>query len=289
MGGNMVQRLLGGRHEVVAYDRDPRAVAAVVEKGAVGATSLGDMISKLRSPRAIWLMLPAGDPTEATLREIAGALGEGDIIIDGANANWKDAQRRSGELAERGIDFVDCGTSGGVWGLKLGYCLMIGGEARAIERLSPVFTTLAPKDGWAHVGPSGAGHFTKMVHNGIEYGLMQAYAEGFEILEKSPFSPDLHKVTKLWNQGSVVRSWLLELAERAFERDPHLDAIKGWVDDSGMGRWTVQAAIDEDVPAPVLTLALLQRFRSRQPESFAAKVCAALRNEFGGHAVKKAE
>jgi 6-phosphogluconate dehydrogenase len=289
MGGNMVQRLLGGGHQIVAYDRDPKAVATLVEKGAVGASSIDDMMSKLTAPRAVWLMLPAGDPTESTMQAVVKHMSKGDIVVDGSNANWKDSQRRGEELGKQGIDFVDCGTSGGVWGLKLGYCLMVGGSNAAVERLAPIFTTLAPKDGWAHVGPTGAGHFTKMVHNGIEYGLMQAYAEGFEILEKSPFSPDLHKVTKLWNQGSVVRSWLLELAERAFEKDKKLDGIKGWVDDSGMGRWTVQAAIDEDVPAPVLTLALLQRFRSRQPESFAAKVCAALRNEFGGHAVKKNE
>ncbi len=288
MGGNMVQRLLQGGHEVVAYDRDPAAVAAVVDKGAVGASSLADMVSKLKHPRAVWLMLPAGDPTESTLQEVIKHYEKGDIIIDGSNANWKDSQRRGVELSAKGFDFVDAGTSGGIWGLKVGYCLMIGGEARAIEHLAPIFTTLAPPDGWAHVGPTGAGHFTKMVHNGIEYGLMQAYAEGLEILEKSPFSPDLHKVTHLWNQGSVVRSWLLELAERALEKDPHLDGIKGYVEDSGMGRWTVQAAIDENVPAPILTMSLLTRFRSRQDESFSAKVCAALRNEFGGHAVKKA-
>jgi 6-phosphogluconate dehydrogenase len=289
MGGNMVQRLLLGGHEVVAYDRDPKAVAAVVEKGAKGSTSLADMMSKLSAPRAVWLMLPAGDPTESTLREVIAHMEKGDAVIDGSNANWKDSQRRGHECAEKGVDFIDSGPSGGVWGLKNGYCLMIGGEQRAVERLGPIFTTLAPPNGWAHVGATGAGHFTKMVHNGIEYGLMQAYAEGLEILEKGPFKPDLHKVTKLWNQGSVVRSWLLELAEHAFEKDAHLEHIKGWVDDSGMGRWTVQAAIDEDVPAPVLTLSLIQRFRSRQEESFAAKVCAALRNEFGGHAVKKAE
>lgn len=288
MGGNMVQRLLGGGHEVVAYDRSPDAVAAVVEKGAIGASSLDDLVSKLEGTRVVWLMLPAGDPTESTLKEVAKRLGKGDVVVDGSNANWKDSQRRGAMLGEQGIDFVDCGTSGGVWGLKVGYCLMVGGEARAVEALAPVFTTLAPKDGWAHVGPTGAGHFVKMVHNGIEYGLMQAYAEGFEILEKSPFQPDLHKVTHLWNQGSVVRSWLLELAERAFEKDAHLEGIRGWVDDSGMGRWTIEAAMAEDVPAPVLTMSLLQRFRSRQDESFAAKVCAALRNEFGGHAVKKA-
>ncbi len=291
MGGNMVQRLLGGGHEVVAYDRSADAVAAVVEKGAIGATSLEDAVSKLGEagePRAVWLMLPAGEATESTLREVADLLVKGDVVVDGSNANWKDSQRRGALLADNGIDFVDCGTSGGVWGLKLGYCLMVGGEARAVARLAPVFTTLAPKDGWAHVGPTGAGHFVKMVHNGIEYGLMQAYAEGFEILEKSPFRPDLHRVAHLWNQGSVVRSWLLELAERAFEKDTRLEGIRGWVDDSGMGRWTIEAAMAEDVPAPVLTMSLLQRFRSRQDESFAAKVCAALRNEFGGHAIKKA-
>ena len=288
MGGNMVQRLVGGGHEVVGFDRDPKAVANVAEHGAVGSTSLADMVSKLKKPRAVWIMLPAGDPTQSTLDEVVKHLEPGDAVIDGSNANWKDSQSRHAALQTKGIDFIDVGTSGGIWGLKLGYCLMIGGEKNAVERLSPIFTTLAPKDGWAHVGASGAGHFTKMIHNGIEYGLMQSYAEGFEILEKSPFKPNLHQVTHLWNQASVVRSWLLELAERAFEHDPHLEQIKGWVDDSGMGRWTVQAAIDEDVPAPVLTLSLLTRFRSRQPESFSAKVCAALRNEFGGHAVKKA-
>ncbi|MBK7397855.1 MAG: decarboxylating 6-phosphogluconate dehydrogenase [Myxococcales bacterium] len=288
MGGNMVQRLLGGGHEVVAYDRSPEAVAHVVEKGAVGASSLADMVSKLKAPKTVWLMLPAGDPTESTVREIAALLGKGDAIIDGSNANWQDTKRRAHELEPKGIDFVDSGTSGGVWGLKNGYCLMIGGAKPTVDRLSPIFTTLAPPDGWAHVGPAGAGHFVKMVHNGIEYGLMQAYAEGFEILEKSEFSPDLHQVTHLWNQASVVRSWLLELAESAFQKDAKLEGIQGWVDDSGMGRWTVQAAIDESVPAPVLTMALQMRFRSRQDQSFAAKVCAALRNEFGGHAVKKA-
>jgi len=288
MGGNMVQRLLGGGHEVVAYDRSPEAVAHVVEKGAVGASSLADMVSKLKAPKTVWLMLPAGDPTESTVREVAALLGKGDAIIDGSNANWQDTKRRAQELEPKGIDFVDSGTSGGVWGLKNGYCLMIGGAKPTVDRLAPIFTTLAPPDGWAHVGPAGAGHFVKMVHNGIEYGLMQAYAEGFEILQKSEFAPDLHQVTHLWNQASVVRSWLLELAESAFQKDAKLEGIQGWVDDSGMGRWTVQAAIDESVPAPVLTMALQMRFRSRQDQSFAAKVCAALRNEFGGHAVKKA-
>jgi 6-phosphogluconate dehydrogenase len=288
MGGNMVQRLLNGGHEVVAYDRDANAIAAVVAKGAVGASSLDDVVAKLKSPRAVWVMVPAGGPTEATIKDLASKMSKGDVIIDGGNSNFRDSQRRSKEVGEKGIDFIDAGTSGGIWGLKNGYCLMVGGEKRAVEHCLPAFKTLAPPDGFLHVGPVGAGHFTKMIHNGIEYGMMQAYAEGFEILEKSEFKPDLRAVSHLWNQGSVVRSWLLELAELAFQKDQHLEQIKGYVQDSGEGRWTVQAAIDEDVPAPVLTLSLQMRFRSRQDESFAAKVNAALRNEFGGHAVKKA-
>ncbi len=287
MGGNMVQRLLNGGHTVIAYDRDPKAIAAVVEKGAVGAGSLQEVVQKFTGPRAVWVMVPAGDPTEKTIQDLAGLMSPGDTIIDGGNSNWKDSQRRSKELVAKKIDFIDAGTSGGIWGLKNGYCLMVGGDKAAVERCLPAFTTLAPPDGFLHVGPSGSGHFTKMIHNGIEYGMMQSYAEGFEILEKSEFKPDLQKISHLWNQGSVVRSWLLELAESAFTKDAHLDGIKGYVQDSGEGRWTIQAAIDEDVPAPVLTLALLMRFRSRQEESFAAKVNAALRNEFGGHAVKK--
>ncbi|GAC1368789.1 MAG: decarboxylating 6-phosphogluconate dehydrogenase [Polyangiales bacterium] len=288
MGGNMVQRLLGGGHQVVAYDRDPKAVAAVVEKGATGAASLDEVVGKLQKPRAVWVMVPAGAPTETTIQELAKRMDAGDVIIDGGNSNFRDSQRRGKELLDKKIDFIDAGTSGGVWGLKNGYCLMVGGEKRAVETCLPAFKTLAPPDGFLHVGAIGSGHFTKMIHNGIEYGMMQAYAEGFEILEKSEFKPDLKAVTHLWNQGSVVRSWLLELAELAFEKDAHLDQIKGYVEDSGEGRWTVQAAIDENVPVPGLTLALQMRFRSRQDESFAAKVNAALRNEFGGHAVKKA-
>ena len=287
MGGNMVQRLLGGGHQVVAFDRDPKAIAAAVEKGATGATSLEELVSKLQKPRAVWVMVPSGTPTEATLQELAKRMDAGDVIIDGGNSNFRDSQRRGKELLTQKIDFIDAGTSGGVWGLKNGYCLMVGGEKRAVDHCLPAFKTLAPPDGFLHVGVIGSGHFTKMIHNGIEYGMMQAYAEGFEILEKSEFKPDLRAVTHLWNQGSVVRSWLLELAELAFEKDAHLDQIKGYVEDSGEGRWTVQAAIDENVPAPVLTLALQMRLRSRQEESFSAKVNAALRNEFGGHAVKK--
>lgn len=288
MGGNMVQRLLNGGHQVVAYDRDSKAIAAVVDKGAVGAQSLDEVVQKMQAPRAVWVMVPAGAPTEATIKELAGKMSKGDVIIDGGNSNFRDSQRRAKECGEKGIDFIDAGTSGGIWGLKNGYCLMVGGDKRAVAHCLPAFKTLAPPDGFLHVGPVGSGHFTKMIHNGIEYGMMQAYAEGFEILEKSEFKPDLKAVSHLWNQGSVVRSWLLELAELAFQKDPHLEGIKGYVEDSGEGRWTVQAAIDENVPAPVLTLSLQMRFRSRQDESFSAKVNAALRNEFGGHAVKKA-
>jgi 6-phosphogluconate dehydrogenase len=291
MGGNMVQRLLGGGHTVVAHDRDPKAVAAVVEKGAVGAASMKEVVEKLGAlggARVVWLMIPAGDITEAAIAELVTLLSPGDVIVDGGNSNWKDSQRRQAEVKAKGLGYVDAGTSGGVWGLKNGYCLMVGGDVDDVKKVEPAFVTLAPPNGYLHVGAAGSGHFTKMIHNGIEYGMMQAYAEGFEILEKSPFKPDLHKISQLWNQGSVVRSWLLELAELAFQEDPHLDGIKGWVADSGEGRWTVQAAIDEDVPAPVLTLALQMRFRSRQDESFSAKVNAALRNQFGGHAVKKA-
>ena len=288
MGGNMVQRLLDGGHQVVAFDRDPKAVEASVAKGAVGASSLKDLVGKLTAPRAVWVMVPAGGPTESTVQELASMMSKGDTIIDGGNSNFRDSQRRCKDVGQKGIDFIDAGTSGGVWGLKNGYCLMVGGDKAAVERCLPAFKTLAPPDGFLHVGASGSGHFTKMIHNGIEYGMMQSYAEGFEILEKSEFKPDLHAVTHLWNQGSVVRSWLLELAELAFQKDAHLEGIKGYVEDSGEGRWTVQAAIDENVPAPVLTLSLQMRFRSRQDESFSAKVNAALRNEFGGHAVKKA-
>jgi 6-phosphogluconate dehydrogenase len=294
MGGNMVQRLLGGGHTVVAHDRDPKAVAAVVDKGAVGAASMKEAVERLGAlgatgaARVVWLMIPAGDVTEAAIAELVTLLSPGDVIVDGGNSNWKDSQRRQASVKAKGLGYVDAGTSGGIWGLKNGYCLMVGGDVDDVKKVEPAFVTLAPPNGYLHVGASGSGHFTKMIHNGIEYGMMQAYAEGFEILEKSPFKPDLHAISQLWNQGSVVRSWLLELAEAAFQEDPHLDGIKGWVADSGEGRWTVQAAIDEDVPAPVLTLALQMRFRSRQDESFSAKVNAALRNQFGGHAVKKA-
>jgi 6-phosphogluconate dehydrogenase len=289
MGANMTTRLLRGGHTVAVYDRSAEAVAHAAEGGAVGASSLQDLVQRLAAPRAAWIMVPSGKPTDDTVEALLGLMSAGDVIIDGGNSNYQDSMARARAAKERGIDFVDAGTSGGVWGLENGYCLMVGGDAAAVERVEPVFVTLAPPDGYAYVGPSGAGHFSKMVHNGIEYGMLAAYGEGFEILKSSQFPYDLHQLAKLWLSGSVIRSWLLELAELAFRRDPSLSDIRGYVDDSGEGRWTVQAAIDENVPAPVITMSLLSRFVSRQQESFSAKVIAALRNEFGGHAVKMEE
>jgi 6-phosphogluconate dehydrogenase len=287
MGGNMVERLMRGGHEVVVYDRSAEAVARYAALGAIAAGELAAVVAQLPQPRALWIMVPAGAPVDATIESLAPALAPGDVLIEGGNSNFHDTQRRARTLAERGVHLVDSGTSGGVWGLENGYCLMIGGPDEAVRLCEPIFRTLAPADGYAHVGPSGAGHYVKMVHNGIEYGLLQAYAEGYEILHGSKdYSIDLHQVATLWNHGSVVRSWLNELAERAFENDADLAALRGYVDDSGMGRWTLQEAMDLDVPTPVLTLALLMRFRSRQADSFSAKVIAALRNEFGGHAVR---
>ena len=289
MGGNMTERLLRGGHEVVTFDRSAESVQKYAKLGAKAAGSLADVVKKLNAPRVVWIMVPAGDPVDQTIAELRPLLGDGDIIIDGGNSNFHDTIRRAGALRETGIQYIDCGTSGGIWGLEKGYCLMIGGEKRAVLRCEPIFKTLAPPQGLAHVGPSGAGHYVKMIHNGIEYGLLQAYAEGYEILHASRDFPelDLHQVAELWQQGSVVRSWLNELAVRAFAKDKSLDDIRGFVADSGEGRWTVQEAIDVDVPAPVITLSLLMRFRSRQDDSFSAKVIAALRNEFGGHAVQK--
>ena len=290
MGAGMVRRLLRGGHRVVVNNRSPGPIKELQSEGAVGAYSLEELVGALTAPRAIWIMLPAGDVTEQTIAALVPLLEAGDTIIDGGNTNFHDDQRRAAELKVHSIHYVDQGTSGGIWGLEKGFCLMVGGEPDVVQRLEPAFLTLAPEDGYAHVGPSGAGHFVKMVHNGIEYGMMQAYAEGFEIMRAtSGFDLDMRQIAKVWNHGSVVRSWLLELAEDAFGKDPDLATIKGYVQDSGEGRWTVQAAIDADVPAPVITLSLMQRFVSRQEESFAAKVLAALRNEFGGHAVKKAE
>ena len=291
MGGNMVTRLVRGGHQVVVYDLDPELTRKVGgAEGATAAGSLEEVVSLLPAPRVVWVMVPAGEPTEATLRALAAVMEPRDILIDGGNSNFHDTERRAEELKERGIHFVDAGTSGGVWGLEVGYCLMVGGPDEAVRHCEPVFLTLAPPDGYAHVGRSGAGHFTKMVHNGIEYGLLQAYAEGFEILHASDFGLDLHRIAALWNHGSVVRSWLLELLERAYAQEgPELERIRGWVADSGEGRWTVETAIDLNVPAPVITLSLLARFRSRQEESYSAQVIAALRNQFGGHAVKEAK
>jgi len=287
MGGNMTERLVRGGHTVVAFDRSAEAVQRVVGLGATGAGSLDEMLAKLPAPRVVWMMVPAGQPVDDTIATLKRGMQKGDIIIDGGNSNFHDSMRRAQALEADGIAYIDAGTSGGVWGLANGYCLMVGGTKEAVGHCAPIFTTLAPEQGFAHVGPAGSGHYVKMVHNGIEYGMLQAYAEGYEILHASKeFSLDMHQIAAVWNRGSVVRSWLNELAEQAFAKDGNLDALKGYVDDSGEGRWTVQEAIDLDVPAPVITLSLLMRLRSRQPDSFGAKVIAALRNEFGGHAVK---
>jgi 6-phosphogluconate dehydrogenase len=287
MGANMVRRLLRDGHEVVAYNRTPEKTKEIAGEGATAAFSIAELVDKLDKPRAVWIMVPAGDATEAQIEELLEHLEAGDTIVDGGNTNFHDDQRRQRELAAKGIKYVDAGTSGGIWGLQVGYCLMVGGEADAVEPLEPIFRSLAPEGGFLHVGGPGAGHYVKMVHNGIEYGLMQAYAEGFEILHASDYGLDLEAISDLWNHGSVVRSWLLELAGRAFKANGQdLDHLKGFVADSGEGRWTIQEAIDHDVPAPVITMSLLTRFRSRQDDSYGAKVLAALRNEFGGHEVK---
>lgn len=287
MGMNMVQRLINDGHEIVAYARTEATVKKAEEKGAAGAASLRDLAVQLEKPRIVWLMVPAGKATEETINIISPLLDEGDILIDGGNSFYKDSVRRAEALRQSGISFLDVGTSGGIWGLKIGYCMMVGGEEKTFRKVEPLLKTLAPEDGYAHVGPRGAGHYVKMVHNGIEYAMLQGYAEGFEIMNaKKEFSLDLHKIAALWNNGSVIRSWLLELAESALKKDPVLDSIRGYVEDSGEGRWTVAEAVEQDVPAPVITLSLLERFRSRQDESFSAKVIAALRNEFGGHEVK---
>ena len=288
MGGNMVRRLLQDEHELVVYDRDPDAATELVASGARQASDLADLCAQLRTPRAVWMMVPAGAPVDDTLQELGPHLEPGDVVIDGGNSNFHDTMQRAARLRAQGVELVDAGTSGGIWGLEVGYCLMVGGSPDAVAHCEPAFLTLAPENGYAHVGPSGAGHYVKMIHNGVEYGMLQAYAEGYQILNQSrDFEFDLHQIAALWNHGSVIRSWLNELAERAFANGADLAGIAGYVEDSGEGRWTVQEAIDLNVPAPVITLSLQARFRSRQDESFSAKVIAALRHEFGGHAVRK--
>ena len=294
MGSNMARRLARGDHRVIGYNRTPDITnqLAEEEQNFVPAMELVQVVDQLSAPQAVWVMVPAGDPTEQVFKDLLGMLQPGDIIIDGGNSNYKDTMRRAKVASEHDIFFVDVGTSGGIWGLAEGYSMMIGGDEQAVERLRPVLETLAPASdkGWGHVGPSGSGHFVKMVHNGIEYGMMQAYAEGFEILKaKEDFALDLHQVAEIWRFGSVVRSWLLDLTANALSEDQDLSAIKGWVADSGEGRWTVFEAIDQDVAAPVITLALMMRFVSRQDESYAAKMLAAMRNQFGGHAVKQSQ
>jgi 6-phosphogluconate dehydrogenase len=289
MGGNMVTRLLQGKHAVVVHDLSEEAIARAAAEGATGARSLKELVAALPAPRAVWVMVPAGAPTEATVEAVAALLAKGDVIVDGGNSNYKDSQRRAASLAARGIHFVDVGTSGGVWGLKEGYSMMIGGEPAAVALIRPALETLAPARtaGWGRVGPSGAGHFVKMVHNGIEYGMMQAYAEGFALMEKkTDLGLDLHQVAEIWRTGSVVRSWLLDLTADALGKNPTLEGIAPYVSDSGEGRWTVMEAIDLAVSMPVITLALQQRFRSRDESPFADKLLAAMRNQFGGHAIK---
>jgi 6-phosphogluconate dehydrogenase len=287
MGGNMTTRLIRHGHEVVGYARGEESRRAARANGAHVVDSLEALVQALEPPRTVWLMIPAGDPTESTIRDLATILQREDLIVDGGNSNFTDSVRRAAALSEREIRFIDAGVSGGIWGLDEGYCLMLGGDQGAVQRIEPALDALAPENGWAHVGPSGSGHFVKMVHNGIEYGLLQAYGEGFEILKASVYDLDLRRVAEVWRHGSVVRSWLLDLLVRALENDPALETVKGYVEDSGEGRWTVLTAIDEDVPAPVTALSLFARFASRQDESFSAKVIAALRREFGGHEVRQ--
>jgi len=286
MGGNMVERLLEGGHEIVAYARSEDSIRQAESRGAAGARSLEELAGELSPPRVVWLMIPAGKPVEDTIARLAGLLSADDVIVDGGNSRFSDSARRASDLAARGIGFLDSGTSGGVWGLKNGYCLMVGGKAEHFRIVEPALATLAPSDGYAHVGPAGAGHYVKMVHNAIEYSMLQGYGEGFEMLQASGYDLDLLQVARLWTHASVVRSWLLDLLVRALEEDPKLADIRGYVEDSGEGRWTLHEAIERSVPVPALAAALFARFSSRQKESFSAKIIAALRNQFGGHAVK---
>ncbi len=286
MGFNMAHRLLNDQHEVIAWNRSPESIIEIEKLGGVGAKSLNDLVAKLPGRKVVWMMVPAGKPVDDTLDALLDLLDKNDIIVDGGNSYWRDTQLRAEKAAKKDVLFIDCGTSGGVWGLQNGYCLMYGGVKEAVDYIEPILKSLAPEKGHVYCGPSGTGHMVKMVHNGIEYGMMQAYAEGFEILEKAPYNLDLPKIADAWQYGSVVRSWLLELAVNALNQDPKLEQLKDYVQDSGEGRWTVQTAIDFDVPAHVITASLFTRFQSRQDESFAMKMLAALRNQFGGHAVK---
>jgi 6-phosphogluconate dehydrogenase len=287
MGANMTERLLLDKHEVVVFDIDPKAVKEVQQFGALPSSSIQEMVKKLSQPRVIWLMVPSGKITQDTIDKTVPYLFNGDVIIDGGNSYYKESKKRADELQKVGISFLDCGTSGGVWGLKEGYCIMVGGEEKVFKHCESIFKTLAPRDGYKYIGASGSGHFVKMIHNGIEYGMMESYAEGFEIMHASDYKVDLAGLANLWGKGSVVRSWLLELLADALMKNSDLSDIKGYVDDSGEGRWTVAEAIERNIPAPVITDSLYARLRSRQEESFSAKILAALRNEFGGHAVKK--
>ncbi len=289
MGSNMTRRLMQAGHEVVVWDRSPEAIAALKAEGALTANSLEDLVTALPTPRHLWMMIPAGDAVEDTWQALQPLLSPDDVLIDGGNSHWKDSVRRAKTLQESGIHWVDCGTSGGVWGLQEGYCLMYGGNAEACQRLTPIFDSLAPENGHLYCGEAGAGHFTKMVHNGIEYGIMQAYAEGFELLNTTPFDIDLPAVARVWQHGSVIRSWLLELTAKALQADPQLSDLEAFVPDSGEGRWTVEAAVDLAVPAPVITQALFARFQSRNADAFSFKLLSALRHQFGGHAMKKRE
>lgn len=287
MGGNMTLRLLRGKHEVVVYNKTREPIDELAKKGAIPAYSLKELVKKLPQQRVIWLMVPSGKPVDENINSLKPLLKKNDIIIDGGNSEWTDSIRRGKTLTSKGIQFIDCGVSGGIWGLKEGYCLMYGGDKSTCDHVEPIFKTLAPKNGYLYCGSLGAGHFVKMVHNGIEYGLLQSYAEGFGILAKSQFNLDLRAVSKVWQYGSVVRSWLLELAERVFAEDPKLESLEPYVWDSGEGRWTVEAAIKSNVPAPIITASLIARLQSRDTDSFSMKAIAALRNQFGGHAVKK--
>ena len=291
MGSNMARRLMKDGHEIIGFNRTPQVTTEMAEDdGLIPAFSIEEAVEKLSSPKVVWIMVPAGDPTEDTINALSSLLEKEDIIIDGGNSNYKDTLRRGESLKEKGIAFIDVGTSGGIWGLAEGYSMMVGGDKKPVKVITPLLETLAPTKelGWGHVGPNGSGHFVKMIHNGIEYGMMQAYAEGFEILKaKEAFNLDLYQISEIWRYGSVIRSWLLDLTARALEENPELEGIKGWVADSGEGRWTVFESIDLDVPAPVITSALQARFVSRDEENYAAKILSAMRNQFGGHAVKK--